>query len=116
MQREALPFKQSPRSFVITVFTFSVIIYVTQLFGKHALPSMVRRLLAWRSKRSDTGKTDKIFVGDELGDAPQLVKGLGLEQTLGDEEKASSKSLRVGTLARIASWGIGTTQRGPLDC
>jgi hypothetical protein len=81
MQQEAIPFKQSPRSFVITVFILSILVYVTIIFGKYAVPPLARRIIALRVNMRDE-------VGDKVGDALQPMKGPDAGETFGDEEKA----------------------------
>lgn len=107
MQQEALPFKQSPGSFVITVFILTVLVYVTVLFGKYALPPLARRIIALRvNMRDEVGEIFKILVGSEAGDALQPMKGPDAGKTFEDEEKAIS--INCGT-RDSTNWRTGTT-------
>jgi hypothetical protein len=40
MHQTAIPFEQSPRAFLLTIFILMIMVYVTKLFGKHAVPSL----------------------------------------------------------------------------
>jgi len=77
MQQDAIPFKQSPRTFVITVFALIAIVYITLLFGKYAIPPFVRKILAFRIRELDelVDVRGTAVVEDEPGAA--LQKGQG---------------------------------------
>ena len=110
MQQEAIPFKQSPRSFVITVFILIVIVYVRQLFGKYALPPLARRIIAfWGNKRDRVGEVRKFLTEGEAGDALQPMKGLDPGRALGDEENINPRSLWSKSTTWTDSWKTGTT-------
>jgi hypothetical protein len=109
MQQEAIPFKQSPRSFVITVFILIIIVYVSQLFGKYTLPPLARRISAfWGSKRDRAGEVGKLLKG-EVGGALQTMRGLDPGKTLGDEENNIPRSLWSKSTTWTDSWRTGTT-------
>jgi hypothetical protein len=96
MQQEAIPFKQSPRSFVITVFMLIIIVYATLLFSKYALPPLARKILAfWVNKPGEVGGVRKVLVGGEDEEASQLRKGLDLGKVLGDEENMLERACRT---------------------
>jgi hypothetical protein len=110
MQQEAIPFKQSPRSFVITVFTLIVVVYATLLFGKYALPLLARRIITlWVKERNEVGEVPEILVEDATEDALQPRKGLDMGRPLGDEENVIPKSLRDKSTSWTNSWKKGVT-------
>jgi hypothetical protein len=90
MQQEAVPFKQSPRSFVITVLTLIVTVSATLLLGRYALPPLARIIFAvWVSKPNGIEEFRKFLVQEKEEDE---IKGLDLCRTLGDEEKSVGRS------------------------
>jgi hypothetical protein len=100
MQQEAIPFKQSPRSFVITVVMLIIIVYATLLFGKYALPPLARRILAfWVNKPGEAGEFHKVGAGKENEEATQPMKGPDLGKALGDEEQMLERA--CGTRALL---------------
>lgn len=85
-------------------------VYVSQLFGKYALPPLARRILAlWGNTRDRVGKVRKVSTEGEVGDALQPMKGLDPGKTLGDEENVIPKSLWSKSTTWTDSWRTGTT-------
>jgi hypothetical protein len=112
MQQEAIPFKQSPRSFAITVFMLMVMVYVTHLFGKYALPPMWRRIIAlWVKERDEIRAMCKTLEEVEVGETIQAMKGPDLENPPVDEEEVVSMSILVKSRRWIDSWKIETPVR-----
>jgi hypothetical protein len=112
MQQEAIPFKQSPRSFAITVFTLMVMVYVTHLFGKYALPPMWRRIIAlWVKGRDEIRAMCKTVEGVDVGETIQAMKGPDLENPRVNVEEVTSTSILVKSRRWIDSWKIETSVR-----
>jgi hypothetical protein len=97
MHQDAIPFEQSPRTFVITVFALIIIVYIALLFGKYAIPQFARRIIAlWVSQMKEVRET---VVEDESGEGLQPRKGLDLRKVLQDEEQVMpNKSLGSSAL------------------
>jgi hypothetical protein len=91
MQQDAMPFKQSPRSFAITVFTLTALVYLAHLFGKYALPPVWKGMHAvWVKERDEiTAKCKKVEeVGNEQTIRP--IRGPDLENTPASDEEVMS--------------------------
>jgi hypothetical protein len=99
MQQDAIPFEQSPRSFIITVFALIIIVYITLLFSKYPIPPFARRIFPiWVKNHDNVGDISETVLVAEVGDAFQARKERDLRLTLGDEEQVLPKSLGTRAL------------------
>ncbi|KAH9203700.1 hypothetical protein DL95DRAFT_472141 [Leptodontidium sp. 2 PMI_412] len=113
MQQEAIPFQQSPKSFMLTVLILMIMVYVTQLLGKHALP-WLRKTTAWWIERSESEDISKLVLGAQFAVGVKPGKGASQEIALVDEESITPKTLGGRTRTWTTSWGTATTV-GPGD-
>lgn len=105
MQQTAIPFEQNPRSFLLTIFILMIVVYVTNLFGKHAVPSLLKGI-GWLVNQRE-GVSCKVVSVDQIGDVGDPMKGVVQDGTVADEENIKPKmreKIRTWT-----SWISGTT-------
>lgn len=84
---------------MITVFALIIIVYITLLFGKYALPQFARRIIAlWVREQDQMKEVRETVVEDESGEVLQPRKGLDLGKVLQDEEQVMPNA-SLGTRA-----------------
>jgi hypothetical protein len=89
MQQTAIPFEQSPRSFLLTIFILMIMVYVTNLFGKHAVPSL-RKGVGWWVAQGE-GVACKDVSEDQIGEVGEPMKGVVQDGNVADEENIKPK-------------------------
>lgn len=107
MQLTVIPFKPTPKSFVITFFVMIVIVFVAQVFGTRAVPSLRKSITRW-TKQGEREEDHRGMAGAELKKEDKPVKGVGQERTLTDEESVTPEISRVKAKTWM-SWMTGTT-------
>lgn len=114
MQQAAVPFEQSPRSFMITLIIIMVIVSLTQFFGIHALPLLRKQLASVRKRISgwiEQGKQEegnRIIAETGLGNADEPETSVGQERVPSDVERATFETSTVKATTWM-SWLTGTT-------
>jgi hypothetical protein len=107
MQQPAIPFEQSPRSFLFTIFILMVMVYVTKLFGKHAMPTLRKGIGWWVDRRKVVAC--KVVSEDQIGEVGEPMKGMVQDGTVDDEENIKPKmreTIRTWT-SRMSGSTIG---------
>ena len=112
MQQTAIPFEQSPKSFVTMVVILMILVYVTNRFGKHAVPSL-RHVIGWWWVDRGEGVACKVVSEDQIGGVGEPMKRVVQDGTVADEEIVKPKMPE-----KIRTWSSligGTTIGRALD-
>lgn len=82
-----------------------IMVYVTNLFGKHAVPSLRKVISLWVDRGG--GSACKVVSEDQVGEVGEHVKGVDQDRSLADEENIKPKMREK--IRTWSSWISGNT-------